>query len=85
MYLQLRMIQMLLRQHVTTYDCNLYFDLNFDGNLSEKERVRILILKFLDEDGNVLPQISDGNKKVITELQAGKIYISAKNFRKVTF
>lgn len=58
---------------VTTYDCNLYFDLNFDGNLSEKESQDSYI-EISDEDGNVLSQISDGNNKSHYELQAGKKY-----------
>ena len=58
---------------VTTYDCNLYFDLNFDGNLSEKESQDSYI-EISDEDGNVLSQILDGNNKSHYELQAGKKY-----------
>ena len=58
---------------VTTYDCNLYFDLNFDGNLSEKESQDSYI-EISDEDRNVLSQISDGNNKSHYELQAGQKY-----------
>ena len=58
---------------VTTYDCNLYLDLNFDGNLSDKESQDSYI-EVSDESGNVLPQVSDGTDKSHYELQAGKKY-----------
>lgn len=36
-----------------TYDCNLYLDLNFDGNFSNKE-VQDKYVQITDEDGQVL-------------------------------
>ena len=57
----------------TTYDCNLYLDLNFDGNLSEKENQdKYMVVQ--DENGNVLSQkeYSDGTSHY--ELKVGKKY-----------
>ena len=53
-----------------TYDCNLYLDLNFDGNFSNKE-VQDKYVQITDEDGQVLTmsESSDGY-----ELKAGKKY-----------
>ena len=57
----------------TTYDCKLYIDLNFDGNLSQKEsQDKYMILQ--DEDGNVLSKVSYGEDDQRYELQAGKKY-----------
>ena len=52
----------------TTYNCQLYFDLNFDGNLSEKEEQGKYI-EICDEKGNVLSR-KDG----VYQLQIGKTY-----------
>lgn len=57
----------------TTYDCKLYIDLNFDGNLSQKEtQDQYIVLQ--DEDGKVLNQVSYGDGDQRYELQAGKQY-----------
>ena len=53
----------------TTYDCNLYMDLNFDGNLSTSENQSKYIV-VQDESGNVLSR----NAKSHYELQVGKKY-----------
>ena len=58
---------------VTTYDCNLYIDLNFDGNLSEKE-VQDNYIQIQDSDGNVISQVEDGSGKQRYELKPGKQY-----------
>ena len=56
----------------TTYDCKLYLDLNFDGNLSEKEsQSKYIVIQ--DENGQVVSQVSyNGEQRY--ELQAGKTY-----------
>ena len=53
----------------TTYDCDLYMDLNFDGNLSTSENQSKYIV-VQDESGNVLSR----NAKSHYELQVGKKY-----------
>lgn len=53
----------------TTYDCRLYMDLNFDGNMSEKENQQKYI-EIQDESGNVLSRNSEGQY----ELKIGKQY-----------
>lgn len=53
----------------TTYDCRLYMDLNFDGNMSEKENQQKYI-EIQDESGNVLSRNSEGQY----ELKIGKKY-----------
>lgn len=58
---------------VTTYDCNLYLDLNFDGNLSTKE-VQDQYAQIMDEQGNVLTQKDYGNGDMRYELKAGTTY-----------
>ena len=49
---------------VTTYDCNLYLDLNFDGNLSEKEDQSAYI-QIADSSGQVLSRIQDSDGKAL--------------------
>lgn len=53
-----------------TYDCNLYLDLNFDGNFSNKE-VQDKYVQITDEDGQVLT-MSESNDEY--ELEAGRKY-----------
>ena len=57
----------------TTYDCKLYLDLNFDGNLSDSESQDSYIV-VQDEDGNVLSQKDYGNGDLRYELKNGKKY-----------
>lgn len=52
----------------TTYDCNLYLDLNFDGNLSEREE-QSAYLEIRDENGNALAPVNGRY-----ELRIGKQY-----------
>lgn len=58
---------------VTTYDCNLYLDLNFDGNLSEKEDQSAYI-QITDSSGQVLSRIQDSDGKNHYHLRAGQKY-----------
>lgn len=58
---------------VTTYDCNLYLDLNFDGNLSEKEDQSAYI-QIADSSGQVLSRIQDSDGKSHYHLRAGQEY-----------
>lgn len=58
---------------VTTYNCSLYIDLNFDGNLSEKE-VQDNYIQVQDSDGNVISQVEDENGNQRYELKPGKQY-----------
>lgn len=58
---------------VTTYDCKLYIDLNFDGNLSDKER-QDKYIQIQDNDGNIVSQTDDGNGNQRYELKPGKQY-----------
>lgn len=53
----------------TSYDCRLYIDLNFDGNMSEEENQQKYI-QIQDETGNVLSRNSKGQY----ELKIGKQY-----------
>ena len=53
----------------TRYDCKLYFDLNFDGNLSETEEQRKYI-EIRDSSQNVLKQ----SENKCYELKAGEVY-----------
>ena len=53
----------------TTYDCDLYLDLNFDGNLAESENQSKYIV-ITDEQGNVLSRNAESHY----ELQVGKQY-----------
>lgn len=57
----------------TTYNCKLYLDLNFDGNLSDSESQDSYIV-VQDEDGNVLSQQDYGNGDLRYELKNGKKY-----------
>lgn len=57
----------------TTYDCKLYLDLNFDGNLSEKESQEKYIV-IQEQGGAVVSPVNDGGTSHY-ELQAGKTYI----------
>lgn len=58
---------------VTTYDCNLYLDLNFDGNLSEKEDQSAYI-QIADSSGQVLSRIQDSDGKNHYHLRTGQKY-----------
>ena len=58
---------------VTTYDCNLYLDLNFDGNLSEKEDQSAYI-QIADSSGQVLSTEKDSDGKNHYHLRAGQKY-----------
>ena len=58
---------------VTTYDCDLYLDLNFDGNMSSKE-AQDKYIEIRDENNNVLTQKDYGNGDMHYELEAGKKY-----------
>ena len=58
---------------VTTYDCNLYLDLNFDGNISEKEDQSAYI-QIADLSGQVLSRIQDSDGKNHYHLRAGQKY-----------
>lgn len=58
---------------LTTYDCKLYLDLNFDGNLSDKEEQEKYIV-IQDENGKVAAQVDDGSGNYHYELQAGRQY-----------
>lgn len=58
---------------VTTYDCNLYLDLNFDGNLSEKENQSEYI-QIADSSGQVLSQMQGSDGKKYYQLRAGQEY-----------
>lgn len=56
-----------------TYDCNLYLDLNFDGNLSEKEgQDKYMVIT--DSKGNALSQTTFGEGDSRYELKAGETY-----------
>lgn len=57
----------------TTYDCNLYLDLNFDGNLSENES-QDKYITIQDESGKVISQVTEKDGGLHYELQAGKTY-----------
>lgn len=58
---------------LTTYDCKLYLDLNFDGNLSDKEdQEKYIVIQ--DENGKVVAQTDDGSGNYHYELQAGRQY-----------
>lgn len=58
----------------TTYDCELYLDLNFDGNFSEKESQKNYMV-IQDENGNVLSQKDYGNGDMRYELKSGQKYM----------
>ena len=72
-----------------TYDCNLYIDLNFDGNFSDKE-VQDKYIQITDETGTVLSTIGYGTDDSRYELKAGKTYtltrkIPADYFKLITW
>ena len=56
----------------TTYNCQLYFDLNFDGNLSDAEE-QSKYIEICDDAGNVLSR-KDG----VYQLRIGKTYTVAR-------
>lgn len=58
---------------LTTYDCNLYLDLNFDGNLSEKES-QDKYITIQDESGTVVSQVVEKDGNAHYELRAGRTY-----------
>ena len=58
---------------VSTYDCKLYIDLNFDGNLSEKE-AQDKYITITDSKGNVMSQVSYGKNDQRYELKLGEQY-----------
>ncbi len=73
----------------TTYDCELYLDLNFDGNFSEKESQKNYMV-IQDENGNVLSQKDYGNGDMRYELKSGQKYtvtrkIPADYFKVITW
>ena len=57
----------------STYDCKLYFDLNFDGNLSEKE-VQDKYMSITDSKGKVLSQAAYGTDDLRYQLKIGEQY-----------
>ena len=57
----------------STYDCKLYFDLNFDGNLSEKE-VQDKYMSITDSKGKVLSQVAYGTDDFRYQLKIGEQY-----------
>ena len=57
----------------STYDCKLYFDLNFDGNLSEKE-VQDKYMSITDSKGKVLSQVAYGTDDLRYQLKIGEQY-----------
>ncbi len=74
---------------VSTYDCKLYFDLNFDGNLSKNE-VQDKYVTITDSSGNVLTQVSYGDDDMRYELKLGEQYtvtrkIPAEYFKLITW
>lgn len=58
---------------VTTYDCDLYLDLNFDGNMSSKE-AQDKYIEIRDAVNNVLTQKKSEDGSMHYELEAGKKY-----------
>lgn len=73
----------------TTYDCELYLDLNFDGDFSEKESQKNYMV-IQDENGNVLSQKDYGNGDIRYELKSGQKYtvtrkIPADYFKVITW
>lgn len=57
----------------TRYDCRLYFDLNFDGNLSESEE-QASYMEIKDSSQNVMNRVTDANGDSHYELKAGEEY-----------
>ena len=68
----------------TTYDCDLYLDLNFDGNFSQKE-LQDKYIQITDEDGEVLSQVEYGPDDSRYELKAGKKYTLTRKIPKDYF
>lgn len=58
---------------ISTYNCNLYIDLNFDGVFSEKEK-QDKYMTVQDESGNVLTQVKYGDNDYRYELKMGQKY-----------
>lgn len=69
---------------VTSYDCNLYIDLNFDGNMSDKE-LQDQYIEIKDETGRVLSQVQYGENDFRYELKADKKYILTRKIPKDYF
>ena len=67
-----------------TYDCNLYLDLNFDGNFSDKE-VQDKYVQIADETGQVLSTVSYGQDDNRYELKAGRTYTLTRKIPKDYF
>lgn len=67
-----------------TYDCNLYLDLNFDGNFSDKE-VQNNYVQIADETGQVLSTVSYGQDDNRYELKAGRTYTLTRKIPKDYF
>ena len=57
----------------TRYDCRLYFDLNFDGNLSEFEE-QASYMEIKDSSQNVMNRVTDAKGNSYYELKAGEEY-----------
>ena len=57
----------------TRYDCRLYFDLNFDGNLSESEE-QASYMEIRDSSQNTMNRVTDANGDSHYELKAGEEY-----------
>lgn len=57
----------------TRYDCRLYFDLNFDGNLSEFEE-QASYIEIKDSSQNVMNRVTDAKGNSYYELKAGEEY-----------
>lgn len=57
----------------TRYDCRLYFDLNFDGNLSESEE-QASYMEIRDSSQNVMNRVTDTKGNSYYELKAGEEY-----------
>lgn len=58
---------------VSTYNCKLYIDLNFDGNMSEKES-QDKYITITDSKGNVMIRVSYGENDQRYELKLGEQY-----------
>ena len=62
----------------TRYDCRLYFDLNFDGNLSEFEE-QASYMEIKDSSQNVMNRVTDAKGNSYYELKAGEEYTVTRN------
>ena len=58
---------------ISTYNCNLYIDLNFDGVFSDKEK-QDKYMTVQDQNGNVLSQVKYGENDYRYELKMGQKY-----------